>query len=466
MTDSLQWFNLLKQNRRKFISMSGAHQIPRVSGADPSIGHLEEFNSDPLLFLQRVHKECGEIGEFDLAGLGTILLVGSEAHEAVFRANEEQLSAAQAYQMMIPVFGEGIQYGAPPHIERQQLKIQIQGLKHDRMLNYAGIVEHETTLLIKQLGKKGTIDVNQIFSDLTLKTSTHCLLGAELRSELNDEFSTLYKDLENGIAPSSLSDPFEKNERLTKCIRARKRLEELIGDHVDRRRTKGKIYEDMLQVYMDSKYEDGTPLNKAEITGMVIWFMFAGHHTSANTTAWTLLEVVKNPAYLSKLLEEIDQVFLKFPTVTVESLRELLLLDGFIRESLRLHPPLNAITRRVMSDFQYKEFTIPTGKNIMICPYVSHKLEKSFRKPLSFNPERPSPKDNFSEIAFGGGRHKCIGNGFAILQVKTILATLLKQYTFNLSELPEKYGEAMPALILRPKDPCELTYVKKDGQGR
>ena len=437
-------------------------QIPQVSGADPSTGHLDEFNNDPLSFLQRVHRECGEIGEFDLAGLGTILLVGSEAHEAVFRANEEQLSAAQAYQMMIPVFGEGIQYGAPPHIERQQLKIQIQGLKHDRMLNYASIVENETKLLIKELGEKGTIDINQTFSDLTLKTSTHCLLGAELRSELNDEFSALYKDLENGIAPSSLSDPFEKSERLKKCIRARKRLEELIADHVDRRRRKGTIYEDMLQVYMDSNYEDGTPLNRAEITGMVIWFMFAGHHTSANTTAWTLLEIMKNPAYLSKLLEEIDQVFLRFPSVSVESLRGLILLEGFIRESLRLHPPLNAITRRVMENFEYKQFTITTGKNIMICPYVSHKLEDSFPEPHLFNPERPIPKDNFSEIAFGGGKHKCIGNGFAILQVKTILATLLRQYTFNLSESPENYGEAMPALILRPKDPCELIYVKKD----
>ena len=437
-------------------------QIPQVSGADPSTGHLDEFNNDPLSFLQRVHRECGEIGEFDLAGLGTILLVGSEAHEAVFRANEEQLSAAQSYQMMIPVFGEGIQYGAPPHIERQQLKIQIQGLKHDRMLNYASIVENETKLLIKELGEKGTIDINQTFSDLTLKTSTHCLLGAELRSELNDEFSSLYKDLENGIAPSSLSDPFEKSERLKKCIRARKRLEELIADHVDRRRRKGTIYEDMLQVYMDSKYEDGTPLNKAEITGMVIWFMFAGHHTSANTTAWTLLEIMKNSAYLSKLLEEIDHVFLRFPSVSVESLRGLILLEGFIRESLRLHPPLNAITRRVMENFEYKQFTITTGKNIMICPYVSHKLEDSFPEPHLFNPERPSPKDNFSEIAFGGGKHKCIGNGFAILQVKTILATLLRQYTFNLSESPENYGEAMPALILRPRDPCELIYVKKD----
>ena len=95
--------------------------IPRVSGATEGTGHLQEFNTTPLDFLHRAYEECGEIGEFDLGGLRTVLLVGPEAHEAFFRAPDEQLSAAQAYQMMVPVFGEGIQYGAPPDIERLTL---------------------------------------------------------------------------------------------------------------------------------------------------------------------------------------------------------------------------------------------------------------------------------------------------------------------------------------------------------
>ena len=105
-------------------------QIPIVSGAQPTGGHLQEFNTTPLAFLHRAYAECGEVSQFDLGGLRTVLLVGPPAHEAFFRAADEQLSAAQAYQMMVPVFGEGIQYGEPPAIERQQLKMQVQGLKH------------------------------------------------------------------------------------------------------------------------------------------------------------------------------------------------------------------------------------------------------------------------------------------------------------------------------------------------
>ncbi|MDH3993012.1 MAG: cytochrome P450, partial [Gammaproteobacteria bacterium] len=187
--------------------------IPFLSGAMPETGHLDEFNSDPVKLMHRSYAECGEISEFDLGGLRTVLLVGPEAHEAFFRSPDEQLSAAQAYQMMVPVFGEGVQYGAPPDIERQQLKMQVQGLKHDRMVNYAGIVEQEAQDFLCDWDDSGEFDIYEAFTKLTLKTSTHCLLGADFRYQLTEEFAELYHDLEDGLAPSSLSDPFQDAER-------------------------------------------------------------------------------------------------------------------------------------------------------------------------------------------------------------------------------------------------------------
>jgi sterol 14-demethylase len=85
--------------------------------------------------------------------------------------------------------------------------------------------------------------------------------------------------------------------------------------------------------------------------------MFAGHHTSSNTTAWTLLEIARNPRYKARLQAEIDTLFEDTQALTLKGLREIPLLDGFIREALRLHPPLNAITRRVMSDWHYAGYT-------------------------------------------------------------------------------------------------------------
>jgi sterol 14-demethylase len=436
-------------------------QIPIVSGAQPTGGHLQEFNTTPLAFLHRAYAECGEVSQFDLGGLRTVLLVGPPAHEAFFRAADEQLSAAQAYQMMVPVFGEGIQYGAPPAIERQQLKMQVQGLKHERMVNYAAVVEQETEQFLQDWAAAGELDIYDAFTRLTLKTSTHCLLGREFRQQLTEEFAELYHALEDGLAPSSISNPFQDAERFRARDKARERLEALIGERVAQRRQAGGWEHDMLQVYMDATYNDGRKLTDHEITGMVIWFMFAGHHTSSNTTAWTLLEIARNPQYRDRLHAEIDALFADTEELTLKGLREIPLLDGFIREALRLHPPLNAITRRVMSDWHYEGYTVPAGSNIMVCPHISHKLPEYFPAPDVFDPERPVPQNPFVEIPFGGGRHKCIGNGFAILQVKAILSTLLHQYHFELAAPPESYTEIMPALILRPSDPCVLRYCRR-----
>jgi sterol 14-demethylase len=438
-------------------------QIPIVSGAQPTDGHLQEFNTTPLAFLHRAYAECGEVSQFDLGGLRTVLLVGPPAHEAFFRAADEQLSAAQAYQMMVPVFGEGIQYGAPPAIERQQLKMQVQGLKHERMVNYAAVVEEETEQFLRDWPAAGEFDIYDAFTRLTLKTSTHCLLGSEFRQQLTEEFAELYHALEDGLAPSSISNPFQDAERFRARDKARERLEALIGERVAQRRRAGGWEHDMLQVYMDATYNDGRKLTDHEITGMVIWFMFAGHHTSSNTTAWTLLEIARNPRYRDRLHAEIDALFADTEELTLKGLREIPLLDGFIREALRLHPPLNAITRRVMSDWHYEGYTVPAGSNIMVCPHISHKLPEYFPAPDVFDPERPVPQNPFVEIPFGGGRHKCIGNGFAILQVKAILSTLLHQYHFELAAPPESYTEIMPALILRPSDPCVLRYRRRAG---
>jgi len=436
--------------------------IPVVSGAAPELGHLEEFNTMPLAFMHRAFAECGEICQFDLGGLRTVLLVGPRAHEAFFRASDEQLSAAQAYQMMVPVFGEGIQYGAPPAIERQQLKMQVQGLKHERMVNYAAVVEQETAGFLRDWPDAGEFDIYDAFTRLTLKTSTHCLLGREFRHQLTEEFAELYHALEDGLAPSSLTDPYQDAERFRKRDAARERLEELIGERVAQRRASGGWEHDMLQVYMDSTYSDGRKLTDHEITGMVIWFMFAGHHTSSNTTAWTLLEIARNPQYKARLFAEVDALFEDTAELSLKGLRDIPLLDGFIREALRLHPPLNAITRRVMSDWHYAGYTVPMGSNIMVCPHISHKLPAYFPEPERFDPERPPPSNPFVEIPFGGGRHKCIGNGFAILQVKAILSTLLHRYDFTLAAPADSYGEIMPALILRPSDPCVLRYRRRE----
>ena len=151
--------------------MTSPHPVV-VSGAKPETGHFEEFLANPAHFMLRAWRECGELAEFDLGGTRNILMVGPEAHEAVFRAPDAQLSAAAPYEYMVPVFGEGIQYGAPLETERQQVKMQANALRAKKMRGYSQVIAQEVEARVAQWGDEGELDGYREFQDLVMKTST------------------------------------------------------------------------------------------------------------------------------------------------------------------------------------------------------------------------------------------------------------------------------------------------------
>src|SRR5262245_65112317 len=155
-----------------------------VSGARPGMGHFEEFLASPATFMLRAWRECGELAEFDLGGMRNVLLVGPDAQEAVFRASDEQLSAADSYRYMVPVFGEGIQFGAPLEIERQQVKMQANALRAEKMKGYARVVADEVEEWIRGWGGSGEKDFYEEFKQLVLRTSTQSLMGSEDRTSV------------------------------------------------------------------------------------------------------------------------------------------------------------------------------------------------------------------------------------------------------------------------------------------
>ena len=114
---------------------------PKVPGEKPGTGHMEEFNVNFARFLMRCNAECGELAEYNMAGQQTVLMSGPEAQEAFLKGLDKQLSRAAAYQAMVPVFGEGVIFDAPPERMKTQLKIQVDALRYQNMKSYAQVIE-------------------------------------------------------------------------------------------------------------------------------------------------------------------------------------------------------------------------------------------------------------------------------------------------------------------------------------
>ena len=444
---------------------------PKMPGALPFLGHMLEFGKNPFTYMMTLRKTLGEIGEFRMFHQKMVLMTGPEANEAFFRAADTQLDQSQAYKIMTPIFGKGVVFDAPPHKKDQQLKMLMPVLRDKPMRTYAQVIVQEVEQMIADWGDTGEIDLLEFMKELTIYTSSHCLLGDEFRYELNEEFAKIYHDLEKGVNPLAFVFPYLPLPVFRRRDKARARLQELVTGIIAKRAQKPEKSEDAFQLLIESKYDDGTHLSAHEITGMLIGTIFAGHHTTAGTAAWTLLELARRPECMALVLNELDQHFGADGEVTFQSLREIPVLENVIKEVLRLHPPLIFLIRKVMQDFHFKGYTVKAGKYVCASPRVSHRIADVFPDPEKFDPDRYSEVRQedakpFSWIAFGGGKHKCSGNAFAMLQLKAIFSILLRRYTFELVDDKDAYQDDFTQMVVQPLSPCRVRYLKRKDEKR
>src|SRR5690606_26803545 len=171
-------------------------EVPRVSGGEEEHGHLEEFRTDPIGLMQRVRDECGDVGYFQLVDKPVILLTGAEANEFFFRAADEDLDQAAAYPFMTPIFGKGVVFDASP--ERRKEMLHNSALRGEHMKSHATTIEGEVRKMIADWGDEGEIDLLDFFAELTIYTSTACLIGLKFRNQLDKRFAEYYHLLERG----------------------------------------------------------------------------------------------------------------------------------------------------------------------------------------------------------------------------------------------------------------------------
>jgi sterol 14-demethylase len=110
---------------------------PRLEGGLPVVGHALEFNSNPVRLMERARVHYGDLCTFGLPGTDAILMSGPKAQEKFFRLSDDDVSQAEAYRLMTPIFGKGIAYDAPPPIMKEQLGFFHEALREARMKTYA-----------------------------------------------------------------------------------------------------------------------------------------------------------------------------------------------------------------------------------------------------------------------------------------------------------------------------------------
>ncbi len=447
-------------------------QIPEVSYAVPDDGsaqdwgHLAEMRVDPIGLFERLRAECGDIGRFRLADRDVVLVSGAEANEQFFRAPDSTLDQAAAYPFMTPIFGQGVVFDASPQ-ERQQM-LKNQALRGDMMRGHASTIEAEIRRMVADWGDAKNewreIDLLDFFAELTIYTTSACLIGRPFREELDSSFARHYHELERGTDAIAYVDPYADIESFRRRDAARETLVALVQGIIDRRKARGAVPKeerDLLDVLIS------IDMSADHITGIFISMMFAGHHTSSGTASWALIELMRHPDTMKAVVAELDELYADGSEVSFQALRSIPSLEAALKETLRLHPPLIILMRVVQEEIELAGHRIPPGTVVAASPRVSNRLPEDFPEPDLFDPGRyldPRQEDlqnRWTWIPFGAGKHRCVGNAFAMMQMKAIFSVLLRDFEFQMSQPSESYRDDVSKMVIQLEQPCRVRYRRR-----
>lgn len=233
---------------------------------------------------------------------------------------------------------------------------------------------------------------------------------------------------------------------------------------------------------------DGKPLSNLDIREEVDTFMFAGHDTVSSAISFTLYNLAKHAEVQRKVFEELRQVFGddKRRPHTFNNLNELRYMELVIKETLRMLPPVPFIGRKLKRDvvvskcsfglrshrsrdnkskFNFHNCSIsdgkllPSGANVVIAPLLMGTNSSIWKDPRSFIPERfeldnLSTLSPFSFMAFSAGQRNCIGQKYALLEMKSLISKVLMN--FEISIEPGFELGLKPSIVLKPTGGIKL----------
>ncbi len=211
------------------------------------------------------------------------------------------------------------------------------------------------------------------------------------------------------------------------------KLEARLKDLIRRRRAKGLEGTDTLSMFLQAHDEDGTMMSDDEIVGETVAVFRGGSKTSASALTWTLFLLTQHPDIYADLTDELTGTLRGEPP-TLQQLNGLPLLEGIVKESMRLIPPVLWGVRYGVDEFELGGYQHKKGSSILYSSYVTHHMPELYPDPQSFSPYRwetikPSPYEYFP---FNAGPRRCLGAEFAVMEMKITLAILLQKFHFTL----------------------------------
>jgi cytochrome P450 len=412
---------------------------------------------DPIGYTLRMRKRYGDPMSCPKMDGKPVLATGSvEGLRAVFSAPPETLDQIMV-ERFAAVVGESSLFAISGARHTAMRKLLMPPFHGQRMRLYGKQI-CELTLQRSRDFKPGLHLVAQdLMHAISLQTIIHLVFGVTAPAEaarLEELLGELRKSFSLGLTITlvipSLRREFRGFGPWARRQRAIQDLRSFLDPELARRRAKPAERTDILSLLLEARQEDGTALSDQQIFEQLHTLLFAGHSTTAGALTWALYFLGHAPAVLRRLQDELTALG---ADPEPEALAKAPYLEAVCNETLRLRPPSPGVGRKLNAPMQIAGYDLPAGAGVFAQIIWAHHDPAVFPESEVFRPERFLERtySPFEFLPFGGGNRRCIGAAFALYEMKLILGTLLRRYSFEfVSKKPVRVGlQGLPGSPVR-----------------
>lgn len=449
------------------MSSSQNQRVPPGPRGLPIVGSAFELQRDPLQFLRNLATEYGDVAAFRLGKRTVYQFNHPDAIREILVTKNRCFEKTGLVLQARPILGKGLLTSEGELHTRQRRMVQPE-FGPRQCLAFAPIVTQMTQELCDDWSDGVQIDLFDTMLEVTLKIISRALFRfeiAEQAREFEDALTVAIEYFNRLLVPSrGLRDRLPTRRNL-KFRQAKRTIDDLVYGMIRERRGRDLPGEDVLSRLLAARDVDGDGEAMAErqVRDEVITLLAAGHETIATAMTWTLFLLSQNPDAEQVLVNEIRAV-LGDQLPTAENLQDLKFTRQVLAESMRLYPPLWALSRKAVENCEIAGCFVPKGTIVGMSQYVMHRDERFFRNPEVFDPsrwdqEQTKARPKFSYFPFGGGPRLCIGEPLAWMEGTLMLATIVQHWQMrNVGATPIKIN---PLITLRPKASIRMQLIAR-----
>jgi cytochrome P450 len=396
---------------------------PRMPIALQTLG----FWSRPNVFVERARARYGP--RFTMRVIGQppfVVLSDPREIKEVFTASPEVLHPGEGVRILERLVGRHsvILLDEQPHLE--QRKLLLPAFHGERMQQLSGLIEELVEAELDSWPCDQVLELHPRLQRLTLEIILRAVFGLEQGAQLEQLRDLLGEVLAFSQNPLSTLPSPPKWLTIRGPIARRDRqlaaADEMIFELIDERRREGGEGEDVLGLLLSAEHEDGSPMSPAELRDELMTALVAGHETTASQLAWAFTDLARAPTVRARLQAELDAG------------EDEEYLTATINEVLRHRPVLpNAEPRLVKKQVNIGGVDYPPGVVLFVNAQLVHHDPDIYPEPNAFRPERFLESEGghapgtYTWLPFGGGRRRCLGASFALLEMRIVLRTVFER---------------------------------------